>query len=497
MKSEFWSGQLHCAVRTVSLTPGKVMLAIKNFRIIALLFLPLAAANLSAQEDVSDDIPEDISDVVVPAQTDEEALLSEFERYKQYMSNGVLDEAESVAKRVVELAIRTKGPRSSESAKALTNLAIVQYQTDQFDPAQQNFQAAIEIIEDIEDRLNAQLVNPLKGLAAAQLEAGRPDLASSTYGRAVHVTHVNEGPHNLDQLILLESLAETNLRLGDIDQAREIQETIYALNARHFEFDSLELVPSLMRRAAWQHRAGLVYDSRATYRRAMRIIEKQTSKQDIRLVGPLILLGKSFFFIDLSGTSTFGESSFASGEIYFKRAVRIATESPDSTWQILARANLALGDYYMFDNNPQRGRAVYKGVWELLSEEEERLDFRREELEKVVTLRQRKLPKYLPDSGPEGEPGTDNTVLQGTVRMSYDVSTRGRAADVILVEAEPPEFTTMQKFVQREIRRRIFRPRLENAEVVASPDQVLVHTYFYRQSDLDALRSPTAATAED
>lgn len=497
MKSEFWSGQLHCAVRTVSLTPGKAMLTIKNFRTIALLLLPLAAASLNAQDNVSDDVPEDNSDVVVPVQTDDEALLREFKRYKQYMNDGVLDEAESVAKRVVELAIRTKGPKSSESAKALTNLAIVQYQSDQFDPAQQNFQAAIEIIEDIEDRLNAQLVNPLKGLAAAQLEAGRPDLASDTYGRAVHVTHVNEGPHNLEQLILLESLAETNLRLGEIDQAREIQETIYALNARHYEFDSLELVPSLMRRAAWQHRAGLVYDSRATYRRAMRIIEKQTSKQDIRLVGPLILLGKSFFFVDLSGTSTYGGSSFASGEIYFKRAVRIAKESPDSTWRIVARANLALGDYYMFDNNPQRGRAVYKGVWELLSEEEERLDFRREELEQVVTLRQRSLPKYLPDSGPEDEQRSNNTILQGTVRMSYDVSTRGRAADVILVEAEPPEFTSMQKFVQREIRRRIFRPRLEDSEVVASPDQVLVHTYFYRQSDLDALRSPTAATAED
>jgi tetratricopeptide (TPR) repeat protein len=473
------------------------MLSIKNFGIIALLFLPLAAANLNAQDNVSEDVPEDDSDVVAPVQTDDAALLSEFERYKQYMNDGTLDEAESVAKRVVELAIRTKGPQSSESAKALTNLAIVQYQTRQYDPAQQNFQAAIEIIEDVEDRLNAQLVNPLKGLAAAQLEAGRPDLASETYGRAVHVTHVNEGPHNLDQLILLESLAETNLRLGEISQAREIQETIYALNARHYEFDSLALVPSLMRRAAWQHRAGLVYDSRATFRRAIRIIEKKTSKQDIRLIEPLILLGKSFFFVDLSGTSTYGQSSFSSGELYFKRAVRIATDSPDTTWQIVARANLALGDYYMFDNNPQRGRAVYKDVWELLSEEEARLDFRREALEQVVILRQRELPRYLPDSDSGGKPQTDNAILQGTVRMSYDVSTRGRAADVILVEAEPPEFTSMQKFMQREIRRRIFRPRFENAEVVASPDQELVHTYFYRQADLDAVRSSTAATAED
>ena len=114
------------------------------------------------------------------------------------MSERVYDEADTVAKRVVELAIKEKGAQSNEFAKALTNLAIVQHHTRQYEAAQQNFETAIEIIEDNEDRLNAQLVNPLKGLGASQLESGRPDLAKQTFGRAVHVTHVNEGPHNLD-----------------------------------------------------------------------------------------------------------------------------------------------------------------------------------------------------------------------------------------------------------------------------------------------------------
>ena len=164
---------------------------------------------------VADEVVDDFEDAAtVPEEdeaselSDEELLMQHYARYRELVNAGVLDEADSVAKRVIELAIRVTGPRSVETAKALTNLAIVQHRNDQFDLAQQNYQTAVDIIEENEDRLNDQLINPLKGLGAAQLESGRPDLATNTFARAVHVTHVNEGPHNLDQVGILESLAE-------------------------------------------------------------------------------------------------------------------------------------------------------------------------------------------------------------------------------------------------------------------------------------------------
>ena len=134
------------------------------------------------------------TNVGVPEDSEEQLILREFELFKQLVADGVFDEADTVAKRLVELTLRTKGPQSNDFAKALTNLAIVQFQTKEYDAAKQNFESAIEIIEDNEDRLNAQLINPLKGLGAAQLESGRPDQASATFRRAVHVSHVNDGP---------------------------------------------------------------------------------------------------------------------------------------------------------------------------------------------------------------------------------------------------------------------------------------------------------------
>ena len=473
------------------------MAMIKNSRFFSLALILIGAPALYAQDEeqivpVAEQGVED--DYSVPEATPEEELAAEFELFKQLMKENVFDEADTVAKRVVELAIRTSGPQSNEFAKALTNLAIVQFQTEQYDAAQQNFESAIEIIEDNEDRLNAQLVNPLKGLGAAQLESGRPDLATRTFKRAVHVTHVNEGPHNLDQLDLLESIAETHVRMGDLESAKEAQDTIYAINVRKYQLDTPELVPSLLRRAEWQHKAGFIFDERATYRRAIRIIEQHKGKDSLDLVEPLILLGRSYFYLDASGQVSFHDSSMSSGEIYFRRAARIAREHPETNWQVVVQAELALGDYYMYANNPQHGRQMYIDAWNLLSEQEDGLDIRRTQLEQVVPLKQNKLPLYVSSGEDQEAPDEEeNPLLQGSISMSYTVSTRGRATNIRMIEAQPLEFEKMIGVVQREVRRRIYRPRVEEGDVVETPDLILVHKYFYRQSDLDAARAAIEA----
>lgn len=456
-----------------------------------------AAGSLPEEQSVpvAEEGVDDFEDYSVPEPTDQDMLANEFMLFKQLMQDGVLDEADTVAKRVVELAIKLKGPQSNEFAKALTNLAIVQHQTQQYGAAQQNFEAAIEIIEDNEDRLNSQLINPLTGLGAAQLESGRPDLALSTYGRAVHVTHVNEGPHNLGQVDLLESLAETHVRMGDFDSAKDIQDTIYSLNIREHRLDTLELIPALLRRATWQHRAGFIYDERTTYRRIIRIVEQKSGKDDLALIEPLILLGKSFFYPDMSGAKTFQDARLTSGEIYFRRAAKIAAENPNSDWQVIAQTTLSLGDYYMFDHNLQRAEQAYRAAWDLLSEDEERLIIRREQLESAVPLWQQKLPEFVDASDSEAGLQSDDGLMQGTVKMSYDISTRGRAAKLKLVEADPPEFTEMQRTVQREMRRRIYRPRYEDAKAVVTTDLQILHKYYYRQSDLDARRAAADESA--
>ena len=424
-----------------------------------------------------------------------EELLDEFDNYKRLMSEGIYDEADTVAKRVVTLSIQFTGPRSSETAKALTNLGIVQHRNKQFDAAQQNFAAAIDIIEDIEDRLNRRLINPLKGLGAAQLEGGRPDLAKQTFTRAVHITHVNEGPHNMDQIDILESLAETNVRLGSIEDARAMHDKIYLLHRRRYEDDQLALIPSLMRRAEWQHRAGYIADEQATYRRAIRIIETSAGKEDIRLIEPLTKLGESYFYTDLHGEQAQHHNP-ASGEIYFKRALRIAESSPKSEWSTATDSKLALADYYMMQGNFTRARRIYKEIWHLLSSDEIRLLYRDEIFRNAVPLNDRPIPDFASEAGPSPLGAPPGEFLQGSVTVSFSVTNRGRVIEMEPVEVVPAEFTDMQKLVHQEVRGRLYRPRFEEAEPVETTGEVYTHMFYYKLSDLEERREAAAGNTE-
>lgn len=83
-------------------------------------------------------------------------------------------------------------------------------------------------------------------------------------------------------------------------------------------------------------------------------------------------------------------------------------------------------------------------------------------------------------------------MLQGRITLSYQVSTRGRATGVKVVEARPEEFSEMLMNVQREVRRRVFRPIFVDGEPVTSADQLITHRFYYSPSELEAIRNESA-----
>ena len=256
----------------------------------------------------------------------------------------------------------------------------------------------------------------------------------------------------------------------------------------------MNLVPPLMRRAAWQRRTGYVLDERATYRRVIRIIEESRGDVDITLIEPLIKLAESYYYIDVNDPTSFQAAAVASGEIYFKRALRIAEESPDSDWRIQADTMLALADYYTFRADASRARRAYRDAWDFLSTDPDRLRVRQAELEQVHVLNEDPIPQYVGQASRTERQLAQSDVREGTVIASYDVSARGRMSSMDIVELNPPVFEDMANEVVRELRDRIFRPRFVDGEPVDSNDQLLTHRFFYLQDDLD--ERLTSADAE-
>lgn len=423
-------------------------------------------------------------------ETPEQRLQRLFTMYRDAVADRNYGEADVLGKQIVETTIGIFGLDSHESAKALTNLAIAQHGIADYESAILNYNSAIGIIERVDDMLSPGLINPLRGLGAAQLASGRPDLARDAFDRAVHISHVNEGPHNLDQIEILESLSETYLSVGEFEDAADVQKRIFYLQARNVDDRSLDIIPALRTRAEWQRRMHLYDQERFTWRRIISIIEDEKGNESLELVEPLTELGKSYLFVGYSDVPFVDTSSTASGEIYLKRAVRITERNEAATWLDQTKAMLELADFYLMTGRPNRGHRIYGDVWELLSADESRLAARAEELEQTVLL-QEVYPPRMYGGDPavpllEAPPGYET----GSVTYEYTVTTRGTPRDVVIVQADPVGLDSMYETVARDVRRMIYRPRIVGGQPVDTSNVSFSHSFYYREADLPNAPAP-------
>jgi len=374
--------------------------------------------------------------------TAQQQLTEDFTLYKNLLANGMMAEADVVAKRIVELSIRENGFDSSDTAKALTNLAIVQHRNENYETAQQNYEAAIGIIEQVEDRLNSALINPLRGLGASQLAAGRPDLALDTFGRARHISHVNDGPHNLNQVPIIESLAEIYIYTGEFEDARDLQDRVYALYARKYAVDSDQIIPALFKKAEWQHRLRLYGRERDTYRRIIKIIEKNHGKEELAMITPLTGLANAYLYVGEVNREYHRDSTLTTGEIYVKRAKRIAEKHPDANWNTKENTYLSLADFYIFSDKAGKARRVYQDAWDLLSEDESRLINRYNHLETTVLLQDINPPKYYGMDNDNESLADEEQFQRGRIVTKFMINTKGRARSFEIIESFPADLQT-------------------------------------------------------
>ncbi len=154
------------------------------------------------------------------------------ELYEDARTAGMLDEADMLAKQVVELSIKSYGRDSRGTARALTNLATLQSENAEYIAAIQNLSAAIDIVERVENGLSMSLLYPLNEMGRLQLQAGQTDLAQKTWTRAIHISHVNLGPHNFEQVETLQAIEGLLVANGKNRKARKLRRRISELLSR-------------------------------------------------------------------------------------------------------------------------------------------------------------------------------------------------------------------------------------------------------------------------
>jgi tetratricopeptide (TPR) repeat protein len=406
-------------------------------------------------------------------------------RFSESLSDRQYEEAQVSAKQMIEYAIEMGIDDPVCMADSLTKLALAQRLSEAYEPALQNYAAAIGILETHENMLSEKLIEPLLGMGSTHLANGHADLALPAFDRALHLRHVNDGPHSLNQAEILDAIVTADLENDEPEAALRVTDRMQNLYAREFGPDSEELLPVLDRKADILESTGRYREERLARLQAVHIIESHRGESDLTLVDPYVALGRSY----LKEVDQFifrSEPTSETGETYLKKAVAVAERNADADWQVRKNTLMELGDYYTVLDVQDKARRCYRDAWDIMSSAADRMDQRRLDLERMAILRRPALDRYAHFGYRSVPDDVDSTEYsEGYVVALFSVNHRGRATDITIAASSPAGYSEMEFRVRRALRNFVYRPRYENGIPVATDNQQFRHEFLYPASESD------------
>lgn len=423
--------------------------------------------------------------IQAPPATADRQQRDRFASFTDALANESFSEAEIVGKQMVEEVDADAVDALSVRARALHNLAIAQQFQGRHDSAKQNFSAALDVIASKEGNLSPTLILPLRGLAIAHLDAGQTFEAFAAFDRALHVSNVNYGPHSFKQLPILNSKMQVYLEQNDQGSAVDMVDRIYMLYSRKYARKSEEMLPVMHQRAELYGTLKMYSAEYKAWRDILLIKRKHYAENDLALIEPNIRLAR-INIRDLR-RNAYRSVTTSAAERHLKQALRIAQNSPEGNWEVKKECLLSLADFYTLFDMRGRARRYYAAAWDLMSSDEEYRLARAEDLENPVPLA---LPAPYPYANFEYKRNRDeidpNDYVEGEIVMSFTVNERGRTEDHRLVEADPANFSPMEKRVRNSVEKFIYRPRHVDGRATATSDQQYRARYFYLPSEYRA-----------
>ena len=409
-------------------------------------------------------------------------------QYDDALAKGLFGEAEAIAKRMLETLLGG-GAGQPLVADGLARLAFAQRQQQLYEAAVQNYAAAVDLLRSTGDHLSSNLIPPLRGLGDTYVASGRADMALPVYEQALHIRHVNDGPHTLEQVELLDDIAVALERSGGAEAALVALDRMFSLYARAYAADSEEVLPVLGRKAGLLNALDRHQEERAVYREITTIIRSRRGEYDLSLLQPYSALGRTYFH-DLDDAYFRSEPTTETGETFLRKALEVTERNAAATWAMQTQALIELGDYYTLRDVQDRARIQYGRAWELLSADADRLDRRRRELGQPIMLLRPPLDAsanfgYRSDANAEPAEYKD-----GHVVARFTVNERGRAVDLEIVDADPRNFSAMETRVRQAVRGFIFRPRYDAGRPASTPGHEFRHEFRYLPGDLDGYARP-------
>lgn len=382
------------------------------------------------------------------------------------------------ARELVGLTVAACGADDINVSRAVNNLALLQADSGDYAAAVQNFRAAITAREKLQNTfVETSLVNPILGLADTLVAIEAEDDAIELYERAIHITHVNDGPGNVAQVPIIDALAETYERIGSRSEASRLANLRFRLLARHYEPASDQYLDALEHRARWAARFDNDSQASYAYTRLIEHMGERFGEDSPLLIDPLM----DFAIVSIgrrSGRYARTEQSLLQeARRAIKRAEDIARSHVDDNPTITARMLARKGDWMQYIGSPRLARDVYAEAWSLLSASPELLALRAELFGAPRTIYKGEIyriydrPETM-DVDPRRYP------LQGFVAVSYQIDEAGKPTAITVTDSEPAGL--MEEYVTTRLMSYIYRPEFRNGNPVPHrPVQTYRHEFRY------------------
>jgi hypothetical protein len=327
--------------------------------------------------------------------------------------------------------------------------------------------------------------------------------AADTFRSALHISRVNHGLHNLQQLPYLELLIEENRALDNEEKLYKNYHYLYWLYKRNYGANDERILPVINRVARWHLEAYRdntdvvsyrhLLEARDLYDKAVEIIEQQYGEQDPRLINPLYELALSNYYIavqanrldearmdrsyEVSTRADYYEEespvdrildSYFAGKKALVRIVDIHANNPELPVESHAMALTYLGDWQILFERPRSAMDRYGEAYSLLTEngaDRATID--------AIFGSPRRLPTIpLPDRrrAKQRESGTSLPESASYAIVSFDVLSNGRTRNIRVVEASPADSHRVTRTARRLIAATRFRPRFEDGKPVKTTD---------------------------
>ena len=436
------------------------------------------------------------------------AIESVYEDFRREFSAGRFEAALPKARELVAL-IESDNPLSDELPTAYNNLGVVQFRTGDLPGAEASFGRALELLEQTQGIASRRLVSPLAGLGAVYASQGQHARAVDALQRAIGISRRADGLFNLGQLDLLDAVIRSYETLGILEGIeRELRYQLQVVQKEYGASDPRTL-PVTMKLAMWYERTSRYVAARALWTRTAEIGLADSGGRNAATINGLLGIARTHrlqFARDPGSIQQAGPPTDPmtgrtdpmldagmrmapvkldpAGEQAALQALEILDSTPKAPDDLLVRALVELGDWYMTSRVPVRAMTYYERAWPLIGR-----ILAPGETNPLLTPRA--LLYRVPAGAVRNRGLPDTPTVSRKLEFNLDVAATGEVTGVTPVSSEVPEAQAQQ--VRRALEKAWFSPRFEEGRAVATSGFLFTEYWFEIAPPPEA---PTAAEAE-